>query len=109
MFNSELPDAELLKSLLEPLLEDFQHWFERSCQMLETKTIPFLSADQQADLLARVLTTQQEVATAQMLFRVTDGQAGIDTSVLATWHQLVTECWHVAMRLRMEQSTEKGI
>ncbi len=109
MVNPELPDTELLKSLLGPLLEDFQHWFERSQQMLENKTISFLSAEQQADLLARVLTTQQEVATAQMLFRVTDGQAGIETSVLATWHQLVAECWQVAMRLRIEQSIEKGI
>ncbi len=109
MFNSESPDAELLKSLLGPLLEDFQHWFERSRQMLENKTISFLSTEQQADLLARVLTTQQEVATAQMLFRITDGQAGIETSVLATWHRLVAECWQVAMRVRMEQSTEKGI
>mgnify|MGYP002782235844 CR=1 FL=1 len=109
MFSSDLPDTELLKSLLEPLLEDFQYWFERSRHMLETQTIPFLALEQQTDLLARVLTSQQEVATAQMLFRVTQGQAGIETSVLATWHQLVTECWHVATRLRMEQSTEKGI
>jgi hypothetical protein len=36
-----------------------------------------------------------------MLFKVTDGQAGIDTKVLMPWHHLVSECWGIAQRFRI--------
>jgi hypothetical protein len=97
-----LPDSNFLKTLLQPLLEDFQHWFGRSQALLENNTITFLSPEQQAQLLERVKQAQQEVSTAQMLFQVTDGQVGVDTTVLFSWHQLVTECWQVGMKFRME-------
>lgn len=104
MFNSNLPDPDLLKTLLEPLLDDFQHWFERSRSFLETTSIEFLGSEQQADLLHRVQQAQQEVTTAQLLLKATDGQVGVETSVLMPWHHLVTECWQVVSRYRSEQS-----
>ncbi|MFM7425575.1 MAG: DUF2605 domain-containing protein [Elainella sp.] len=96
-----LPESELLKTLLQPLLEDFQYWFGRSRSLLEAHSIDFLTADQQASLLERVKQAQQEVGAAQLLFQATGGQAGVETSVLVPWHQLVTECWQVGMRFRM--------
>jgi hypothetical protein len=101
---SHLPENELLKMVLQPLLEDFQYWFGRSRSRIESEEIPFLSGEQQSDLLARVKQAQQEVTTAQMLFRATGGQVGIDIATLKPWHKLVTECWQVAMRLRSEPS-----
>lgn len=109
MFNSNLPESDLLKTILEPLLEDFQHWLGRSRLLLETEDISFMSTDEQADLLARIVTAQQEVGTAKMLFHATNGQVGIEPSVLAPWHHLVTECWQVAMRFRSGGSAEKGV
>ena len=112
MLNPSLPEPELLKSLLQPLLEDFQYWFGCSRSFLETQQLSFLSTNQQSDLLARVKQAQQEVRTAQMLFEATGGQVGIDMAALMPWHQLVTECWKVAMRFRSEQPTsqqENGI
>jgi hypothetical protein len=100
--SSNLPESDLLKSLLQPLLEDFQYWFERAKALLETHRIEFLAEEQQADLLNRVKQAQQEVRTAQLLFQATGGQAGIETSVLVPWHQLVTECWQVGMKFRIE-------
>jgi hypothetical protein len=97
-----LPDSNFLKTLLQPLLEDFEYWFGRSQNLLENHTITFLSPEQQAGLLARVKQSQQEVSAAQLLFRATEGQAGVDTAVLFAWHQLVTECWQVGMKFRME-------
>jgi hypothetical protein len=44
-----------------------------------------------------------------MLFHATNGQVGIEPSVLAPWHHLVTECWQVAMRFRSGGSAEKGV
>jgi hypothetical protein len=103
MITPDLPERELLKTLLEPLLEDFQYWFGRSRSFLETQQVAFLNPEQQADLLARVQQAQQEVNTMQMLFLATGHQVGVDTATLIPWHRLLTECWQVAMRSRSEQ------
>lgn len=105
MHQSQPSEQELLKSVLQPLLEDFQYWFSRSRCLLETEDITFLSEEQQSDLLARVQHAQQEVSTAQMLFNATEGQVGIETSTLVPWHRLVSECWQVGRRWRSTQST----
>ncbi|MGG6296440.1 DUF2605 domain-containing protein [Leptolyngbya sp. AN02str] len=103
MFNPNLPEPELLKTLLEPLLEDFQYWFGRSRSLLENHDIDFLAQEQQIDLLKRVKQAQKEVAAAQALFKATDCQVGVQPSVLVPWHHLVTECWHVAVRYRLNR------
>ncbi|MCC3410526.1 MAG: DUF2605 domain-containing protein [Microcoleus sp. PH2017_29_MFU_D_A] len=108
MLNSNLPESELLKSLLEPLLEDFKYWFERSATLLETEEIHFLSGDDQSDLLARVKQAQQEVGAAKALFQATGGQVAIETAALMPWHRLLAECWQVSARFRKEQSARPG-
>jgi hypothetical protein len=108
MLDSFPSDPELLKALLEPLLDDFQYWFGRSRTLLEDKKISFLGSEAQAALLARLTQAQQEVSTAQLLFRATNGQAGIEPSVLAQWHRLVIESWQVAMQFRLGKSSEKA-
>lgn len=107
MLNSNLPEPELLKSLLQPLLEDFKYWFAQSRSLLENERISFLSTEQQSDLLERVKQAQQEVNTAFMLFEATEGQVGVEMATLMPWHQLVTECWKVAMRFRSEQYNQQ--
>ncbi len=109
MNSANPPESELLKELLLPLLEDFQYWFSRSRQFLETEQVSFLQVEGQAVLLERVKQAQQEVSTTQMLLKLTQEQVGIESGVLMPWHQLVTECWQVATRHRAEQSAEKGI
>lgn len=108
MPSSNLPEPQLLKVLLEPLLEDFQYWFGRSRSFLETEEVITLSAQEQADLLARVVQAQQEVTAAQSLFNVTNGQVGVESGILMTWHQLVTECWQVTIRFRLGASGENN-
>lgn len=93
-------EKELLKTVLEPLLEDFQYWFGRSRSLLESEQITFLSTQEQSQLLERIIKSQQEVRAAQTLFIATDGAAGIDSKILLPWHQLVAECWNVAQRWR---------
>jgi hypothetical protein len=104
MLNSNLPEPDFLKNLLEPLLDDFQYWFDRSRSLLEVQDLKFLGEEQQADLLDRVKQAQQEVATAKMLLLATDGQVGVDTAIMMPWHQLVAECWKVGMKFRAESS-----
>lgn len=93
-------ENELLKNVLEPLLDDFQYWFERSRSLLESEEISFFSPEEQARLLEKIKHAQQEVSTARMLFKATDGKAGIETAMMVPWHQLVAECWQVARRWR---------
>lgn len=100
MSTEQPTEKELLKTVLEPLLEDFQYWFERSRSLLESEQMPFFSEEEQARLLARIARSQQEVQTAKMLFQATEGSAGIDSRMLLPWHQLVAECWNVAQKWR---------
>jgi len=103
MRDSNLPEPELLKTVLQPLLEDFQYWFARSRELLETEQLSFMSYQEQSDLLLRVKQAQDKVNTTKMLFAATDGQVGIEMKTLMPWHKLVTECWQVAMRSRQDQ------
>jgi hypothetical protein len=93
-------EQELLKTVLEPLLEDFQYWFARSRSLLESERLSFFTVQEQAQLLEQVKKCQQEVSTAQMLFKATGGQAGIESRMLVPWHHLVAQCWDVARRWR---------
>jgi hypothetical protein len=106
MFKSQPSEENLLKDILQPLLVDFEYWFSKSIELLKGGEISFLTPSQQADLLARVNNAYQEVAAAQMLFNATDGRVGIEASQMLTWHQLVSECWSVSMKLRQPQQTK---
>jgi len=100
MPNFHPSEQELLKTLLEPLLGDFQYWFSRARTILETELMPFFSQEEQTNLLGRVIQAEQEVLSAKMLFEAMDEQVGVDMAMLMVWHQLVTECWQVSTRLR---------
>jgi hypothetical protein len=93
-------EKELLKTVLEPLLEDFQYWFDRTHSLLTSEQLSFLSELEQTQLLKKIERSQQEVNTARMLFKATEGEVGIDSKMLLPWHQLVTQCWSVAQQWR---------
>jgi len=99
-------EQELLETVLEPLLEDIQYWFNRSCSLLESEPMPFFSQLEQAQLLKKIKHHQQEVATAQMLFQATRKQVGISSKTLFAWHQVVVECWSIAKRWRQTKNSD---
>jgi Protein of unknown function (DUF2605) len=103
---SQPSEQELLQTILQPLLVDFDYWFTRSQELLEREQIAFLSHNAQAELLDRVKQAQQEVTVAKLLFHAVDGQAGIEPSQMVAWHKVVTECWHVSMQLRQSKQTK---
>jgi Protein of unknown function (DUF2605) len=104
MFPTNLPDPELLKTLLEPLLEDFQYWLSQAKGLLIEEDIAFLEAESNSDLLGRVEQALQEVQATQSLFHATGSQVGVDTAVIMRWHKLVAECWQVVSRFRRGDS-----
>ena len=95
-------EQALLKSVLEPLLKDFQYWFERSVQLLESEKISFFTPQEQQNLLQEVQEAQRQVSAVQALSAATQSQAGVDMSLVMSWHQLVQKCWQVASRFRQE-------
>ena len=103
MFPSQPAENELLKTILEPLLEELTYWCSRSCRVLQPERLSILSLEQQNNLLARVKNAQQEVATAYLLFKATGGRVGIEAKVLLPWHKPVAECWGVSSRRRRLQ------
>ena len=100
MTNFPSTERELLKTVLEPLLEDFSYWFTNAQNLLESEELTFLSEQEHSQLLQRVKQSQQEVATAKMLFHATNGQVGIEAAMLMPWHQLVAECWQISSKWR---------
>ncbi len=106
MSKSQPSEQELLQTILQPLLVDFDYWFSRSSELLERQQIPFLSPIAQAELLDRVKQAQQEVSVAKLLFQAVDGQAGIEPSQMVAWHKIVTECWQISMRLRQSEQSK---
>ncbi|MGL5871029.1 MAG: DUF2605 domain-containing protein [Xenococcaceae cyanobacterium] len=111
MLPEQPTEKELLKTVLEPLLEDFQYWFSRSRSLLESlelEQLSFIPNQERAELLDRIKLAQQEVSTVQMMFKATDGEAGIPASMLVPWHRLVAECWDVARRWRAFKAAKKN-
>jgi hypothetical protein len=104
MLNPPISDPELLKTVLDPLLDDFQFWFRRTRELLEKERLGFLEANAQTDLLSRLCKTQQQVTVAQSLLEATEGEAGIEMAVLMPWHQLVLECWQISRRVQRQQT-----
>ncbi|MEA5462824.1 DUF2605 domain-containing protein [Leptothoe sp. PORK10 BA2] len=104
MYSSNASESELMKAVLQPLLNDFKHWFGRSINLLESEAINFLSEREQEELLSRVRQAQQLVIASQSLSQATGNQAGVDMSVVMSWHQLVHECWNVGIRFRQQKA-----
>jgi Protein of unknown function (DUF2605) len=104
MFPTNLPDPELLKTLLEPLLEDFQYWLSRSKTLLTEEDFDFLGREARADLLGRVEQALQEIQVTHSLYSATGCQAGVDSAVVMKWHRLVAECWQVSGQFRAANS-----
>lgn len=103
MSNTASLDPEMLRQLLEPLLEDFTYWFNRSQKLLSNERLSFLQESDQQNLLERVENALKEVAAASALFRVTGHQVGVDMMTMRPWHELLMECQAVGMRYYRNQ------
>ncbi len=103
MSDSQLSKAAILEGILEPLLEDFRYWFERSLQLLEGERLEFMTASEQSDLVRRVREALSDVNASVSLFQATGKQVGVDVRAMMPWHNLLMECQSVGMRYRQRQ------
>lgn len=93
-------EPAILKAVLVPLLDDFQHWFSEAEILLGQGPILFLSAEEQVRLQEQVRIAQSEVGSAKLLVEGTGGKVGIDHAALITWHQLMLQCWKISAQFR---------
>ncbi len=100
MSSNNPTETDLLKQVLQPLLIDFQYWFSRSLDLLESENLSFLTEQEQADLISEIKIAQQEVNTAKLLFEATDCKVGIESQTLFPWHNLVARCWDISRTQR---------
>jgi hypothetical protein len=114
MFSPEFPSesaseserrqrAELLETVLAPLLEDFVYWFGRSRELLAATQLDFLAPAEQQNLIRRLEQAESEVKTARLLYQATGKQVAIDMGPVSEWHRLLMECQAVGMRYRFGQ------
>jgi LmbE family N-acetylglucosaminyl deacetylase len=104
MTNPSFQDSEVLKFILEPLLEDFVYWFGRSLLLLEQEQINFLTPSQKNDLINRVKANLEAVKTAKMMYKLSGEQVGIEVQAMMPWHNLLMECRAVGMQFRQSQT-----
>ncbi|MGQ9865705.1 MAG: DUF2605 domain-containing protein [Pseudanabaenaceae cyanobacterium] len=95
--------AELLETVLAPLLEDFVYWFGRSRELLTATQLDFLTPAAQQDLIRRLEQAESEVKTARLLYQASGKQVAIDMEPVREWHRLLMECQGIGMRYRFEQ------
>jgi hypothetical protein len=100
MLNPDSSQVEIMQQVLEPLLEDFIYWLSLSASAFEKERLSFMTEAEQADLLARVRETLEEVRSANALFKATGKQVGVDVKAMVPWHQLLMECQAIAIRHR---------
>lgn len=93
-------DQPLLQTILEPLLDDFQYWFDQSHRLLTSPKSSCLETEYRQTLLGQLDTAGKEIATARTLLAATNGQAGVETSMVMNWHGLVAQCWQASRRVR---------
>ena len=89
----------LLDQLLESLLADFDHWFQRGDELL--RCCPDDVMDQaERDRLADRLTEGQKAITAtRSLVKASSQPMAVSMSAMSPWHGLVTEVWGLAAKL----------
>lgn len=98
--NFNQPQPSILQEVLEPLLDDFRYWFSETKDLLNSPKADCLPFDERQHLLDEINISQEQVTTAKTLLLATNGNAGVDTALVAQWHQLVNKCWQTSRRIR---------
>ena len=93
----------LLDDLLDSLLADFSHWFERGLLLLRHCPDAVMPPIHRSELQARLETASKELAAARSLRAAAPAPMALELATLAPWHQLVQEVWGLSAQLRLAQ------
>ena len=94
----------LMDTLLRSLLDDFDHWFQRGEQLLETCPLSVMGASEQAELMARLREGRKAVAATRALTSASSQPVAVSMEAMTPWHGLVTEVWGLASKVGQQPS-----
>lgn len=97
-----MSELELMRQILDPLIEDYHYWLGRSQRFLEEEENldEFLSVEEQSVLAARIQEAQGELQAAESLYKLSGSEVGIDPGIMAKWHRLLMECAELGRQFR---------
>jgi hypothetical protein len=89
----------LLESLLESLLNDFNHWFKRGQELLAACPDSVLNPDEREEMAVRIDEGLKAITATRSLVSATPAAMAISMDAMTPWHQLVIEVWGLAARV----------
>jgi hypothetical protein len=89
----------LLESLLESLLNDFNHWFKRGQELLAACPDSVLNPDEREEMAVRIDEGLKAITATRALVSATPAAMAISMDAMTPWHQLVIEVWGLAARV----------
>lgn len=93
-------DADaLLESLLDSLLNDFNHWFKRGQQLLASCPDSVMTPDEREAMGVRIDEGLLAITATRALVNATPAAMAISMESMTPWHQLVIEVWGLAARV----------
>ena len=95
--------GDILESLLESLLTDFEYWFTRGYELIEQSSDEVMNFEERQDLSGRLEEGLQAVKAARALTHAADKPVAVSMKAMAPWHGLVIEVWGLSARLNRIQ------
>ncbi|EHA64031.1 DUF2605 domain-containing protein [Synechococcus sp. WH 8016] len=93
-------DADaLLESLLDSLLNDFNHWFKRGQELLASCPDSVMTPDEREVMGVRIDEGLRAITATRALVNATPAAMAISMESMTPWHQLVIEVWALAARV----------
>ena len=89
----------LLESLLDSLLNDFNHWFKRGQELLAACPDSVMTPDERDVMRVRIDEGLKAIAATRALLRASPAAMAISMEAMTPWHQLVIEVWGLAARV----------
>ncbi|QNG26893.1 DUF2605 family protein [Synechococcus sp. HK01-R] len=94
------PEADaLLESLLDSLLKDFSHWFQRGEELLAVCPDLVMASEERAVMAARIEEGRKAIAATRALVDASPTAMAVSMEAMAPWHQLVMDVWALAARI----------
>ncbi len=89
----------LLESLLDSLLNDFNHWFKRGQELLAACPDSVMTPDEREAMGVRLNEGLKAILATRALVNATPAAMAISMEAMTPWHQLVIEVWGLAARI----------
>lgn len=86
--------------MLDSLLDDFQHWFERGLDLLAHCPEAVMEAEEQQEMHDSLSRSLQELIAARALRGAISETLALDMQAMAPWHRLVMKVWGLSAALR---------